>query len=63
MTTRLRPYTATDLLLHDRERWQQLRTSIRQRFALRAQGYRFRRDPQAYLTQLEELALKLGLPA
>ncbi|NTU78046.1 MAG: hypothetical protein HGA45_01375 [Chloroflexales bacterium] len=63
VATRQRPSTANDLVLHDRERWRQLRASIRQRFALRAQGYRFRRDPQAYLARLEELALKQGLPA
>lgn len=63
VATRLRPYRAEDLVLHDRERWRQLRASIRQRFALRAQGYRFRRAPAAYLAQLEELALKPRLPA
>lgn len=62
VATRLRPSTAADLVPQDLERWQQVRASIRQRFALRAQGYRFRRNPVAYLARLEELALKPGLP-
>lgn len=62
VATRLRPYTADDLVLRDTARWRQLRASIRQRFALRAQGQRFRRDPAAYLAHLEEHALKRSLP-
>lgn len=61
VTTRLRPYTADDLVLRDTARWRQLRSSIRQRFALRAQGLRFRRDPASYLAQLEQRALKRSL--
>jgi hypothetical protein len=63
VATRLRPYTSGDLVLHDSARWRQLRASIRQRFALRAQGQRFRRDPASYLAQLEQRALKRSLPA
>jgi hypothetical protein len=63
VATRLRLYSADDLVLRDTARWQQLRSSIRQRFALRAQGQRFRRDPASYLAQLEERALKRGLPS
>lgn len=63
VATRLRPYTADDLVLRDTARWRQLRSSIRQRFALRAQGLRFRRDPASYLAQLEERALKRSLPS
>jgi hypothetical protein len=62
VATRLRPYTADDLVLRDTARWRQLRSSIRQRFALRAQGLRFRRDSAAYLAHLEERALKRSLP-
>ena len=60
--TRIRPYSAADLAPQDRARWQQLRQAIRERFARRAQGYRFRRDPDSYLVQLEEACLKLTLP-
>jgi len=61
VATRLRAYSADELKPGDRERWRKLRADVRKRFVLRAQGYRFRRDPQAYLAQLEELALKPGL--
>jgi hypothetical protein len=60
--TRIRPLSAADLAPRDRAQWQQLRQSIRERFARRAQGYRFRRDPDSYLAQLEEACLKLALP-
>jgi hypothetical protein len=63
VATRLRARTVDDLVLHDPVAWRQLRRSIRQRFALRAQGQRFRRDPDTYLAGLEALALKQGLPA
>jgi hypothetical protein len=63
VATRLRPYTADELVPHDRAAWQKLRQSIRRRFALRAQGQRFRRDPNAYLAQLEADFLKPALPA
>lgn len=63
VSTRLHHDTSEDLALHDPLRWRELRASIRQRFAFRAQGYRFRRDPVSYLAHLEALALKPGLPA
>jgi hypothetical protein len=61
--TRMRPFTAAELAPHDRQRWQQQRQAIRERFARRAQGRRFRRDPDGYLAQLEEACLKRALPA
>lgn len=63
VATRVRPYTAEELVPHDRAAWQELRQGIRRRFALRAQGHRFRRDPNAYLAQLEADFLKQALPA
>jgi hypothetical protein len=60
--TRLRSFTAAELAPPDRDGWQRLRATIRARFACRAQGRRFRRDPDAYLAQLEETALKRALP-
>lgn len=56
--TRLRAVTAGELAPHDRQRWQQLRQALRERFARRAQGRRFRCDPDAYLAQLEATTLK-----
>lgn len=61
VATRIRAFGSEDLVLRDEQRWRKLRADVRKRFALRAQGYRFRRDPDAYLAQLEELALKPGL--
>jgi hypothetical protein len=62
VATRLRSRSVEDLVVRDVVRWRELRASIRQRFELRAQGYRFRRDPTSYLDQLEALALKPSLP-
>jgi hypothetical protein len=59
--TRLRPFTAVELAPPSRERWQRQRKVVSERFAYRAQGRRFRRDPNAYLTQLEEACLKQAL--
>jgi hypothetical protein len=60
--TRIQPFTAAELAPRDRAGWQQLRKAVRERFARRAQGRRFRRNPDAYLAQLEEAYLKLALP-
>jgi hypothetical protein len=59
--TRLRPFTAVELALPSRERWQRQRKAVRERFARRAQGRRFRRDPSTYLAQLEQACLKQAL--
>jgi hypothetical protein len=56
--SRLKEFTASDLALRERERWQLLRQAVRRRFSVRAQGRRFRHDPDAYLAQLEQAALK-----
>jgi hypothetical protein len=61
VATRLRRFTARELVPQDRERWQQLRQRERRGFARRAQGRQFRRDPDAYLAQLEADYLKLAL--
>lgn len=63
VATRLRRFTPDDLIPRDRARWHQIRQAVRRRFALRAQGRRFRRDPVAYLAQLEEACFKLLLPS
>ena len=59
--TRLRPFTAVELAPASRERWQRQRKAVRERFARRAQGRRFRRDPSTYLAQLEQACLKQAL--
>ena len=62
IATRLRPFSPSDLVPRDRHAWQHLRQTVRRRFALRAQGRRFRCDPDGYLQQLEEDCFKLTLP-
>lgn len=62
IATRLRPFSPSDLAPRDCAAWRQLRLAVRRRFALRAQGRRFRHDPAAYLQQLEEACFKLALP-
>ncbi len=62
VATRLRPFSPAELAPRDCAGWQELRQTVRRRFALRAQGRRFRRDPDTYLQQIEEACLKLALP-
>ena len=62
IATRLRPFRPCDLVPQNCAAWQQLRQAVRRRFALRAQGRRFRRNPDGYLQQLEEACFKLALP-
>ena len=61
--TRLRPQTAEDLAGADRGRWTELRRRLEARRHRRTQRRRFRRDPQAFLRQLEEQLLQSALPA
>jgi hypothetical protein len=60
--TRLCSYDAPAVAPRSVAAWRALRTRVRQRFALRAQGRRFRADPDAYLTELEATCLTLRLP-
>jgi hypothetical protein len=61
--TRLRPQAAADLAGVDRARWAELRRGLEARRHRRTQRRRFRRDPQAFLRQLEDQLLKSALPA
>lgn len=61
--TRLRSRSATDLQPRDPARWQRLRQQLQDRQETRRRGLRFRRDPQAYVQQLEAELLKLVLPS
>jgi len=63
VATRLRRFAAADMVPHDHAQWWKIRQTVRRRFALRTQGRRFRRDPQAYLEQLEADYFKLALPS
>jgi len=62
LATRLKPFTASDLVPRDLEQWRALRAMLAQRHEPRVWGYRFRRDPDKYLAALEKQALKLSLP-
>src|SRR5512147_2210845 len=63
LATRLRgEVRGEDLAPSDLEAWQELRAGLERRQAVRAQGRRFRRDPAAYLQELEEALIKETLP-
>jgi hypothetical protein len=61
--TRQRPYTAAELAGADPQRRQELRGRMEARRQRRVSRARFRRDPQAYLHQLEEQLLQSALPS
>jgi len=54
VSTRLRPYQATDLPTGSLVRWRSLRKALDARQETRRQQRRFRRNPQGYLLALEE---------
>ena len=60
--TRLRPPTARELGRVSREHWRRLRQRLDQRRHARTLRTRFRRDPVAYLAELELKACQLTLP-
>jgi hypothetical protein len=63
VATRLRgEIRGDDLLPSDLEAWRKLRSGLERRQAVRAQGRRFRRDPAAYLRELEDNLIKRTLP-
>ena len=61
--TRGRSYTAVELAQADPQRRRQLHERLEKRRLRRVRRRQFRRDPQAYLRDLEEKLLKLTLPA
>jgi hypothetical protein len=61
--TRLRPPNARDLGRVSRRRWTELRQRLDQRRHARTLRTRFRRNPHAYLAELEQLAQQPALPA
>jgi len=60
--TRLAPPTARDLGRVSRERWRDLRYRLEPRRRARTLRTRFRRNPDAYLATLEQLACQPALP-
>ena len=61
--TRLRPVEPCDLAPSDREAWYRLRQTLQRRRHGRILRARFRRDPQAYLQELEHQFRQLTLLA
>ncbi len=61
--TRLRAPSPRELGHVDREQWTQLRQRLDQRRHARTLRTRFRRDPDAYLAELEQKAWQSTLPA
>ena len=63
LATRLRgEVSGADLAPSDPDAWRALRAGLERRQAVRAQGRRFRRDPAAYLRELENSLIKGTLP-
>jgi hypothetical protein len=62
LATRQRAVSASDLAEAGRFRWQELRQELEERRLRRVERGRFRRDPEAYLNDLENRLNQLGLP-
>jgi hypothetical protein len=60
--TRLRPVSGQELAPQDVQRWQRQREQLRRRREARTLQRRFRRDPQAYLRELEVRFSQSRLP-
>jgi hypothetical protein len=64
LATRLRgEVRGEDLTPSDLDAWRQLRAGLERRQEIRRQGRRFRRDPAAYLQELEDSLIKDTLPS
>jgi hypothetical protein len=63
LATRQHPLSADELRPRDIAAWKALREHIDARHATRRAQARFRRDPHAYLTALEDTLLKPILPS
>lgn len=60
--TRQRPYTARELATVHHGDWLELRQSLSRPARARTQRRRFRRNPKAYLQQLEQRLIQSALP-
>jgi hypothetical protein len=61
--TRLRSRSGSELQPRDPGKWKQLRSQLEARCHVRRCGLRFRRDPAAYLKQLQDQLHQLALPS
>jgi hypothetical protein len=62
LSTPARAYAGADLRPRSLSAWRAMRKDLKSRHGERAQQRRFRKDPQAYLADLEERLLKATLP-
>lgn len=53
LATRVKNFTADDLVPHDLQAWRAVRSRISSRQESRCKQFRFRKDPSAYLADLE----------
>jgi hypothetical protein len=58
LATRVKPFTANELVPHDVQAWRTLRAQVSSRQESRCKQLRFRKDPSAYLATLETQLLK-----
>jgi hypothetical protein len=63
LANKQRELTAADLATADAARWRQLRAALEQRRQRRVERFRFRRNPDAYLRDLEQKLIQSGLPS
>jgi hypothetical protein len=61
LATRTRIFTALDLIPHSLQAWRSVRSQITFRQEARRKRFRFRKDPDAYLSALEAQLLKTSL--
>jgi hypothetical protein len=57
LATRVKTFTADDLVPHDLQAWRALRSRVSSREVCRCKQLRFRKDPSAYLADLEQRLL------
>lgn len=57
LATRVKTFTADDLTPHDLQSWRAIRTDVSSRQDARCKQSRFRKDPSAYLADLERRLL------
>jgi hypothetical protein len=57
LATRLKIFTADDLVPHDLQAWCAIRAEVSSRQVCRCKQFRFRKNPSAYLTDLEQRLL------
>lgn len=57
LATRVKTFTAQDLVPHDLQAWRDVRAEISSHQRKRCKQFRFRKDPSAYLADIERLLL------